>query len=214
MIEPSSGRARTSGPGTPLLLGIVATGALLLAFLIGFRLGSGEDRVRTIIVGASERPAGSGQVAEPTQPDRIQPPRVDSELQQAYYANLRLGSWVVCSDGPSLRCQPAKYVPVDGDRGFQLPETYVTDLSMATVPDDARVYAVGDLEHAWIGAVDGPEPRHWIRLLGVSLNGSVQFLDLGELAPGRYVVIDRSQNDFTQQGSVTRAIALTVKPNA
>lgn len=92
MIEPSAGRTTTSGPGMPLLVGIGATAALLVVFLIGFALGSGDDQVRTIIVGASQSADAAGALPSGTpslEPaGLIQMPRVADELQQAYYANL------------------------------------------------------------------------------------------------------------------------------
>jgi hypothetical protein len=214
MIEPSRGRTTTSGPGAPLLIGLAATAALIVAFLIGFQLGSGEPRVRTVIVGASE-PADAGRQPVETSSGaapagRIRMPQVADELQQAYYANLRGGSWVICSDAASLTCQPAAFEDVDGSRGFAPPASYWNGLPVATVPHGTRLYLVGNVEHVWVGAVHS-DAQGWDRLLGVTLNGSVQYLDLGELPAGDYIVMDRSQNSFTQQGAVTRAAALTVQ---
>lgn len=220
MIEPSSGRTTTSGPGAPLLLGFAATGALVIAVLIGFQLGSGQERVRTVIVGGSGEPAASGEPSGEPRRDgadepaggRIQVPRVDNELVQAYYGNLRQASWVVCSDAAALNCTPAKYATVDGSRGFAAPETYLDQVPAADVAGSARIYLAGNLEHVWIGAADVPQPQGWKRLLGVTLNGSVQFIELGDLAPGRYVVLDRAQNGFNDQGPITRAVTLNVQP--
>jgi hypothetical protein len=218
MIEPSSGRTTTSGPGAPLLLGFVATGALVIAVLIGFQLGSGQERVRTVIVGGSGEPVASGDrgVEASGQPNggRIQVPRVDNQLVQAYYGNLRQASWVVCSDAAALTCTPAKYASVDGSRGFAAPETYLDQVPSANVAGPARIYLAGNLEHVWLGAADVPQPQGWKRLLGVTLNGSVQFIDLGNLAPGNYVVMDRSQNAFNDRGPITRALTLRVKSTA
>lgn len=217
MIEPSSGRPTTSGPGTPLLFGIAATGALLVVFLIGFQLGSGGDRVRTIIVGAS--PGADGASELPRTPNveaggLIQLPRVANELQQAYYANLHLSAWVVCAEGATLSCTSAKYVALDGERAFDAPATHWPDLPPATLTEGSRIYLVGNLEHVWIGAVAGHEPQLYDRLQGVTLNGSVQFVDLGDLPAGDYVVLNRSENAFTDRGPVSLAIGLAIKPAA
>ena len=217
MFEPSSGRPTTSGPGTPLLLGIVATGALLVAFLIGFQLGSGEERVRTIIVGASPAADAPGELPRTPSVEPgglIQLPQVANELQQAYYANLHLGAWVVCAEGATLSCTSAKYVALDGDRAFDAPATHWPDLPVATLAEGSRIYLVGNLEHVWIGAVEGREPQLYDRLLGVTLNGSVQFVDLGDLPAGDYVVLNQSENAFTDRGPVSLAIELTIMPAA
>lgn len=222
MIEPSSGRTTTSGPGAPLLLGFAVTAALVIAVLIGYQLGSGQERVRTVIVGASNEPAATGAASGGSSGDgadelaggRIQVPRVDNELVQAYYANLRQASWVVCSDAAALVCTPAKSALVDGRRGFAAPETYLDQVPTADVPAPARIYLAGNLEHVWIGAADVPQPQGWKRLLGVTLNGSVQFIDLGDLPPGRYIVMDRSQNAFNDQGPITRALVIHVGSTA
>lgn len=218
MIEPSSGRTMTSGPGAPLLLGLVATAALVIVFLIGFQLGSGQQRVQTVIVGASGNPGASGDAAATGEIDepvvggrRIQRAKVDDELKQAYYANLRQGGWVVCTDGASLGCQAVKPQLVDANRGFKPPESYWEELPRAVLDGGPRTYLAGDVEEVFVGTLDGPQPHGWRRLLGVTLNGSVQFLDLGELAEGRYVVMDRR---FTQRGQVTLGAALTVESNS
>jgi hypothetical protein len=217
MIEPSSGRPITSGPGTPLLFGILATGALLVAFLIGFQLGSGEDRVRTIIVGASP---GADAAAELSRTPSVEPggliqgPQVANELQQAYYANLHLGAWVVCAEGSTLSCVSAKHVQLDSERAFDPPATHWPAVPVATLTKGSRTYLVGNLEHVWIGAVEGREPQLYDRLLGVTLNGSVLFVDLGDLPAGDYVVLNRSENAFTDRGPVSLAIGLTIKPAA
>lgn len=218
MIEPSSGRPTTYGPGTPLLFGIAATVALLVAFLIGFQLGSGEDRVRTIVIGASPE-ADAAAPLPPRTPSvepggLIQEPQVANELQQAYYANLHLGAWVVCVEGPTLSCVSAKHAQLDSDRAFDAPATHWADVHVATLTKGSRVYLVGNLEHVWVGAVEGREPQLYDRLLGVTLNGSVQFVDLGDLPAGDYVVLNRSENAFTERGPVSLAIGLTIKPAA
>lgn len=215
MIEPSSGRPTTSGPGTPLLVGIVATAALLVAFLIGFQLGSGEDRVRTIIVGAS---AGADAAAALPSSSSVEPggliqePKVANELQQAYYANLHLGAWVVCAEERSLSCVSARHVQLDSERTFDAPATHWPALPVAILTKGSRTYLIGNLEHVWIGAVEGREPQLYDRLLGVTLNGSVQFVDLGDLPAGDYVVLNRAENAFTDRGPVSLAIGLTIKP--
>ena len=212
MLEPSSGRTTTSGPGAPLLLGFAATAALVVVFLIGFQLGSGQQRVQTVIVGGSPSAAPSGDIeATSSVParGRIQAPTVDDELQQAYYANVRLGTWVVCSDGASLHCEPMKGQLVDASRGFQPPEFYWNDLPRSALDVATRVYLAGNVDEIFVGAIDVSPPHGWHRLLGVTLNGSVQFLDLGVLPPGRYVIMDQS---FSRQGQVTLGAGLTVGP--
>ena len=105
MIEPSRGEARTSGPGQPLMLGILASAALLVAFLLGFELGRAEQR--TVVVGnvrASESESSSAG-ANGSVGLLLQPAAVDQLLQQAYYENYQLGAWVVCQQRPDLVCR-------------------------------------------------------------------------------------------------------------
>ncbi len=212
MIEPSSGRPRTSGPGASLLIGIGASAGLLIAFLFGFQLGRGQDTVRTVVIGSivpsqgTERPLSAAAAG-----GFIQQPQVDDQLQQAYYTHLGLGSWVVCAQHPrpSLTCVSIQPVPLDGRRAFDAPSTHWADVHVARLEKGARVYLIGNLEHVWLGDVRAGA-GFYDRLLGVTLNGSVQYFDLGDLAPGRYVLLDRSENAFTERGPVSKAAGLAV----
>lgn len=209
MIEPSSGRPRTSGPGASLLIGIGASAGLLIAFLVGFQLGRGQDTVRTVVIGSIVPSDVTGPPPSAAVGGFIQLPRVDDELQQAYYAHLGLGSWVVCAQGSSLRCVSIPPVPLDGRRAFDAPSTHWADVHVASLEKGARVYLIGNLEHVWLGDVRAGA-GFYDRLLGVTLNGSVQYFDLGDLAPGRYVLLDRSENAFTERGPVTMAAGLAL----
>jgi hypothetical protein len=48
-------------------------------------------------------------------------------------------------------------------------------------------------------------------VVGVSLNGTVEYFDLGPLAVGRYVVISRATNAFSEAGPITLGIGLDVQ---
>lgn len=212
MIESSSGRPTLSGPGTPLLLGIGASAGLLIAFLIGFQLGSAPDRVRTVIIGPSSAANAS---AEPPSVrgdgGLIQQPHVADVLQQAYYANLRLGSWVVCEDGASLSCRPAPHARLEGTHAFDPATSHWPDVPVVSLPAGPRTYLMGDLDDVFVGNVDGTVAGSYDRLLGVSLNGSVDYFDLGSLAAGDYVVLDQSRSAFSDTGPTTFAVGLTIR---
>jgi hypothetical protein len=47
-------------------------------------------------------------------------------------------------------------------------------------------------------------------LLGVTVNGSVEYFDLGELGPGRYVLLSQSSMPFGKPGPFSLAIGLRV----
>lgn len=202
----------------PLLFGIGATAALLVAFLIGFELGTGEDRVRTIIVGPSPQAGDASGLPSGTRGAQpvglVQEPQVADELQQAYYANLRLGAWVVCADGPRLSCAPARYVTLGLDQPFAEPATRWPKVQVATVPEGSRIYLIGNLERVWLGAVERTDQTRppYVEILGVTLNGSVQFLDMGDLPAGDYVVLDLSDHASWPREQVPRAIGLTITP--
>jgi hypothetical protein len=195
VIEPSSGRTTTSGPGAPLLIGLVAVGALLVAFLAGYQLGSGSQRVETVVIGASAEPSAAGPDSSPTAAaggrPLVQPPRVDETLQQAYYANLQLGAWLVCVHGSALDCVQAPYREVNPDRAFDRPAARwqrVPHASVAAGP----IYLAISVERAWIGPLADNAAGTYRRVLGVTLNESVQYIDLGTLPAGRYVLLGTS----------------------
>jgi hypothetical protein len=48
------------------------------------------------------------------------------------------------------------------------------------------------------------------QVLGVSLNGSVEYFDLGQLEPGRYVLLSQSSMPFGRAGPFSLAIGLRV----
>jgi hypothetical protein len=74
----------------------------------------------------------------------------------------------------------------------------------------ARTYLMFDFSAStWIA--DLVESAHYRRVGGVSLNGTVEYFDLGPLAVGRYVVISRATNAFSKAGPITLGIGLDVQ---
>ena len=210
MIEPSRGEARTSGPGQPLMLGILASGALLVAFLLGFQLGRGEQR--TVVVSnvqASE--AESPLVGANGNFGLLQPAAVDQLLQQAYYENYQLGTWVVCQQRPGLVCRAVAISPLDPGTAFQPPATHWQQVKSTSLRAGARTYLMGDISRLWMAGITPKTVAGFRDLQGVTLNGAVQYYDLGRLDIGRYVLIDQSPNAMMVPGPMTLAIGLSVE---
>ena len=193
MLEPSSGQTTTSGPGTPLLAGIAGASLLLIAFLIGYQLGSGTETVRTIVIGASGSPAAaSATPAAEGQGGLIEPPKVSDELQQAYYVNATLGGWVICASASELSCDRVRPVPVDPDHLFDPPYRHWSHLVHARIGSGSRIYLVGDVanfDRVWIGLIEPTGSRTYRRVLGVTINDSIQYIDFGALPAADYVVL-------------------------
>lgn len=206
MIQPTHGDERVSGPGRPLMLGLVGTAALLLAFLAGFQLGHAGER--TVVITESARPTVSAAASSSI---RIRAAGVDHDLQQAYYNNLRPGAWVVCVDQPELACQPVPHVLVDPGSAFHPASEQWDRVEPASIPHGSRYYLIGDVPgRTWIADVAAPYAGSYHQLLGVTINGAVQYFDLGAPSAGRYVVISQSANAFTATGPVTSAAGLIV----
>lgn len=200
-----------SGPGQPLMLGFVASAALLIAFLLGFELGQGETRT-AVVTGVA--PSGSEQAPPGSASEDaalLQPPLIDQRLQQAYYANHQLGSWVVCQQRATLACQAVRFSPLDPGRAFDSAATHWGKVQTAALERGARTYLVGDISRLWMGDVAARPVGAYRDLQGVTLNGVVQYYDLGDLEAGRYVVIQQWANAFTGKGPVTVAIGLAVE---
>ncbi len=199
MLEPSSGQTTTSGPGTPLLAGIAGAALLLVVFLIGYQLGSGTETTRTIVIGASGTPPPAA-ATPTTQPgDLIRPPQVADELQQGYYANSTLGGWVICEARAELACDALRPVPIDPDHLFDPPHRHWSHLAHAPVSTGSRIYLIGDVanfDRIWLGLIEPTNSRTYRRVLGVTINDSIQYIDFGALPAGDYVVlstnVDRS----------------------
>ncbi len=210
MIEPTHGDERVSGPGRPLMLGLVGTGALLLAFLAGFQLGHAGGR--TVVITETAAAAASAAATAPASGiSRIRAAGVDHELQQAYYNNLRPGAWVVCIDQPELACVPVSHVLLDGGSAFHPASEQWARVEPAEIPHGSRIYLVGDVPgRTWIADVAAPYAGSYRQLLGVTINGAVQYFDLGAPRPGRYVVISQSVSVFVS-GPVTFAAGLIVR---
>lgn len=208
MLEPSSGRATTSGPGTPLLAGIAGAALLLIAFLIGYQLGTGGEQVRTIVIGASGSPGLASASPEPQPPvGLIQPPQVADELQQGYYANATLRGWVICESAAALTCDRLRPVPLDPDHLFDPPARHWDSVAHAPVERGSRIYLIGDvvnLDRVWVGLLEPRQSRTWRRVIGVTLNASIQYVDLGALPPGDYVVLSTSADRSTSLGAGLR----------
>ena len=193
MLEPSSGQTTTSGPGTPLLAGIAGASLLLIAFLIGYQLGSGTETVRTIVIGASGSPAAaSATPATEGQGGLIEPPKVSDELQQAYYVNATLGGWVICESASELSCDRVRPVPLDPDHLFDPPHRHWSDVVHARITAGSRTYLIGDVanfDRVWIGLIEPTGSRTYRRVVGVTINDSIQYIDFGALPAGDYVVL-------------------------
>jgi hypothetical protein len=204
VIEPSHGEERVSGPGRSLMAGLVATSVLILTFLIGFQLGRNDER--TIVAEASATPSVSRADAAIS---RIQVAAVDHNLQQAYYNHAGHTGWVVCQDAAGLLCAPATYETLDVGAFRPATENWRL-LKPIRLSPAARTYLMFDFSAStWIA--DLAEPAHYRRVVGVSLNGTVEYFDLGPLAVGRYVVISRATNAFSKAGPITLGIGLDVQ---
>lgn len=212
MLEPTHGQERVSGPGQSLMVGLVATAALIIAFVLGFELGRGEDR--TVIVTQTIRPGSSPSTQQlaATPTSKIQLPVVSEELQQAYYKSLGQAAWLVCEQDAALDCRPAPYVEIEGNAAFRPPSEQLARLQITTLQRGSRAYLVGALPgRAWIGKVAaGPAGAYQV-LIGVTLNGTIDYYDLGDLAAGKYVVVSVSANTTTPTGQLTFAIGLAIE---
>jgi hypothetical protein len=200
-----------SGPGQPLMLGIVASAALLIAFLLGFELGQGEQRTVVVsdVLASESEPTSSGTLGQDAA--LLQPAMVDQLLQQAYYANHQLGSWVVCQQRPALACQAVAYSPLDPGSAFQSAAAHWLRVKSMTVQRGARTYLMGDISRLWMADAGARPVVGYHDVQGVTLNGAVQYYDLGYLDAGRYVIVDQSLDALTAKGPVTLAIGLTVE---
>ena len=193
------------------MLGILASAALLVAFLLGFELGQGQQR--TVVV--SNAPVSESESISPGTGSRdvtlLQPAAVDQLLQQAYYANYQLGSWVVCQQRPGLVCQAVAASPLDPGTAFQSPATHWLRVKSTTVQAGTHTYLMGDISRLWIAGIAAKTVAGYRDLQGVTLNGAVQYYDLGRLAVGRYIIIDQSLDAVTATGPMTLAIGLSVE---
>jgi hypothetical protein len=80
VIEPTHGEERLSGPGSSLMIGLVATAAIILTFVLGFQLGRGDER--TIVVTQTVGVTPSGSAATSARPSGLmQMAVVDHELE-------------------------------------------------------------------------------------------------------------------------------------
>lgn len=211
MIEPTHGQERVSGPGSSLMIGLVATVAIILTFLLGFQLGRGDERTIVVTQTVEAVPPGSATPSPSAPPtSRIQVAVVDHDLQQAYYNNSRGAVWVVCEEGPALACQPVSYVVIPNGNAFQPADEHWQLVTVANIERGTRTYLIaGSPSHTWI--TDLAAPFGYQQLQGVTLNGSVDYFDLGPLAAGRYVVVSQAINAFTDGDPVTFAIGLDIE---
>lgn len=210
MIEPTHGEERVSGPGSSLMIGLVATAAIILTFFLGFQLGQSNER--TIIVTQTVGAEPSASAAASARPSGLmQAAVVDHELEQGYYNNVRGGGWVVCSDGASLVCQGAQFTVLDSGMAFHPASEHWPKLTPIKLPSGTHLYLAGSFPgRVWVTDVAAPLAGSYHQLLGVTLNGSVDYFDLGELEPGRYVLLSQSSRPFGQPGPFSLAIGLEV----
>jgi hypothetical protein len=210
VIEPSHGEERVSGPGSSLMIGLVATAAIILTFVIGFELGRGDER--TIVVTKSVGAIPSGSAATSAQPSGLmQMAVVDHELEQGYYNNARLSGWVVCADSASLVCQAVQFTVLDSSVAFHPAAEHWPKLTPVELPPGTHVYLAGSVPgHLWLARADVESSASYQQLLGVTLNGSVEYFDLGQLEPGRYVLLSQSSMPFGRAGPFSLAIGLRV----
>ncbi len=116
---------------------------------------------------------------------------------------------MVCRDAASLQCVPVTYAFLAGG-AFQPATDNWRLLTPVKLSPAGRTYVIFDLAAAtWIA--DLAEPTDYRPVGGVSLNGTVQYLDLGSLAVGRYVVISRATNAFSEAGPITLGIGLDIQ---
>jgi hypothetical protein len=197
------------------MIGLVATAALILAFFAGFQLGHADERTVVVTQTVSTQPSTETLATEPAeQSSRIQGPVIDYGLQQAYYNNLRVGSWVICVDlaaDAHLACQPLGHVVIDGGSAFHPASEHWPMVEPVTLAAGSRMYLMGDLPgRTWIADVAAPYAGSYDQVLGVTLNGSVQYFDLGHLAPGHYVIVSQSTNAFISAGPGDQYVPVTL----
>jgi hypothetical protein len=197
------------------MVGLVATAGLLLAFFAGFQLGHAEPRTVVVTQTVAARPSTAVLASGPAEPSsRIQVPVVDYGLQQAYYNNLRVGAWVICVDlaaGGHLACQSLSHVAIDGGSAFHPASEHWSMIEPVTLAPGSRMYLIGDVPgRTWIADVAAPYAGSYDQVLGVTLNGSVQYFDLGTLAAGRYVIVSQSGNAFISVGPGDQYVPVTL----
>ncbi len=192
------------------MIGLVATAAIILVFLFGFQLGHGDER--TIVVTQTVVASRSAAVSSPSvSGGRIQLAIVDHELEQGYYNNVRSSGWVVCSDGTMLVCQSAQFTVFDSGVAFHAASEHWPRLTPVDLPSGTHVYVAASVPGTvWQARADAAASASYQQLLGVTLNGSVDYFDLGELSPGEYVILSQSSKPFGQPGPFSLAIGLQV----
>lgn len=210
MIEPTHGEERVSGPGSSLMIGLVATAAIILTFVLGFQLGRGEER--TIVVTQTVGALPSASAVTSAHPSGLmQMAVVDHELEQGYYNNARSSGWVVCSDADTLVCQGIQFTALDSSVAFHPASEHWPKLTPVELPPGTHVYLAGSVPgHVWRARADPQSSASYQQLLGVTVNGSVEYFDLGELGPGRYVLLSQSSMPFGKPGPFSLAIGLRV----
>jgi hypothetical protein len=210
VIEPSHGEERVSGPGSSLMIGLVATATIILTFVLGFQLGHADERTIVVTQTVAAAPSGGASGSASIGGERVQPAVVDHELEQGYYNNARVG-WVVCSDAGTLVCQGVQFTVLDSGVAFHPASEHWPKLTPVELPSGTHVYLAASVPGTvWRARADVDGGASYQQLLGVTPNGSVDYFDLGALETGRYVILSQSSRPFGQPGPFSLAIGLRV----